>query len=81
MFDRGKAPSSNEKEAFEVPKMKSHTGMGKRVKVTGKGKIVREQAGKRHLLEGKSSTRTRRLTGRVVLTKADSKRIKRLLGR
>ena len=63
-----------------MPKMKPHTGMGKRVKVTGKGKVVREQAGKRHLLEGKPSTRTRRLTGKVVLTKADSKRVKRLLG-
>ncbi len=38
-----------------MPKMKSHTGMGKRVRVTGKGKIVAEQAGKRHLLEKKSS--------------------------
>jgi large subunit ribosomal protein L35 len=61
--------------------MKSHTGMGKRVRLTGTGKVVSEQAGKRHLLESKSSTRTRRLTGRVVLSKADSKRIKRLLGR
>ncbi len=34
-----------------MPKMKSHTGMGKRVKVTGKGKLITEQAGKRHLLE------------------------------
>jgi large subunit ribosomal protein L35 len=61
--------------------MKSHTGMGKRVRVTGTGKVVSEQAGKRHLLEGKSSRRTRRLTGKVVLTKADTRRIKKLLGR
>jgi large subunit ribosomal protein L35 len=64
-----------------MPKMKSHTGMGKRVRVTGKGKIVSEQAGKRHLLEGKSSRRTRRLTGTVEIRKADTKRIKRLLAR
>ncbi|MBQ1073966.1 50S ribosomal protein L35 [Micromonospora sp. C31] len=64
-----------------MPKMKSHTGMGKRVKVTGKGKIVAQQAGLRHNLEKKSSTRTRRLTGTVVLAKADVKRIKKLLGR
>ncbi|MDR7326089.1 large subunit ribosomal protein L35 [Catenuloplanes niger] len=61
--------------------MKSHTGMGKRVKVTGKGKLVTEQAGKRHLLEGKSSQRTRRLTGTVEVAKSDVKRIKKLLGR
>jgi large subunit ribosomal protein L35 len=64
-----------------MPKMKSHTGMGKRVRVTGSGKIRSEQAGKRHLLEGKSSTRTRRLTGTVEVAKADTKRIKKLLGR
>ncbi|GAB7042295.1 MULTISPECIES: 50S ribosomal protein L35 [Catenuloplanes] len=64
-----------------MPKMKSHTGMGKRVKVTGKGKLVTEQAGKRHLLEGKSSQRTRRLTGTVEVAKSDVKRIKKLLGR
>ncbi|WP_262287238.1 50S ribosomal protein L35 [Micromonospora sp. MA102] len=64
-----------------MPKMKSHTGMGKRVKVTGKGKIVAQQAGLRHKLEKKPSTHTRRLTGTVELVKADVKRIKKLLGR
>jgi large subunit ribosomal protein L35 len=64
-----------------MPKMKSHTGMGKRVKVTGSGKLVHEQAGKRHKLEAKPSTRTRRLTGTVEASKADTKRIKKLLGR
>ena len=64
-----------------MPKMKPHTGMGKRVKVTGSGKIVAEQAGKRHRLEGKSSRETRRLTGTVEVAKADRKRIRKLLGR
>jgi large subunit ribosomal protein L35 len=64
-----------------MPKMKSHSGMTKRVKVTGRGRILVEQAGKRHLLEGKPSTRTRRLTGTVEVSKADKKRIKKLLGR
>ncbi|KXK60134.1 50S ribosomal protein L35 [Micromonospora fluostatini] len=64
-----------------MPKMKSHTGMGKRVKVTGKGKVVAQQAGMRHNLEKKASTRTRRLTGTVEVAKADVKRIKKLLGR
>jgi large subunit ribosomal protein L35 len=70
----------DQKEA-QVPKFKPHTGTGKRVKVTGKGKLVREQAGKRHLLEGKSSHVTRRMTGVVVVDKADTKRVKKLLGR
>jgi large subunit ribosomal protein L35 len=64
-----------------MPKMKSHTGMGKRVRVTGSGKIVAERAGKRHLLEVKSSRRTRRLTGTVEVAKVDVPRIKKMLGR
>ena len=64
-----------------MPKMKPHTGMGKRVKVTGKGKLLIEQAGKRHLLEGKSSHVTRRMTGTVVVAKADTKRVNKMLGR
>ena len=64
-----------------MPKMKSHTGMGKRVKVTGRGKVVKQQAGLRHHLEKKPSTRTRRLTGTVEVSRVDLKRIKKLLGR
>jgi large subunit ribosomal protein L35 len=64
-----------------MPKMKSHTGMGKRVKLTASGKIVAEQAGKRHKLEAKPSTRTRRLTGTVEVSAADRKRIRKMLGR
>jgi large subunit ribosomal protein L35 len=64
-----------------MPKMKSHSGTGKRVKVTGGGKFLSEQAGTRHRLEVKSSRHTRRLAGTVELAKADIKRVKKLLGR
>jgi len=64
-----------------MPKMKTHTGMAKRVKVTGRGKLVAQQAGLRHHLEVKSSRVTRRLTGTVELSGADRKRVNKLLGR
>jgi large subunit ribosomal protein L35 len=64
-----------------MPKMKSHSGTRKRVKVTGTGKLMREQAGRRHLMESKSTRVTRRLAGVVELAKADVKRINRLLAR
>ena len=64
-----------------MPKFKPHTGTGKRVKITGKGKVLTEQAGKRHLLEVKSSRRTRRLTGTFEMRRVDVKRVNRLLGR
>ena len=48
-----------------MPKNKTHSGASKRFKITGSGKVLRERAGKRHLLEHKSSTMTRSLTGTV----------------
>ena len=64
-----------------MPKNKTHSGTSKRFKVTGSGKVLREKAGKRHILEKKSSKLTRRLTGTVELAKSDVARVKRLLGR
>ena len=63
-----------------MPKQKTHSGAKKRFKVTGSGKIMREHAGKRHLLERKPSKLTRRLTGEVEVAPADRGRIKKLLG-
>ena len=37
-------------------KQKTHKGTAKRIKISGSGKLRREQAGKRHLNEGLSST-------------------------
>jgi large subunit ribosomal protein L35 len=64
-----------------MPKMKRHSGMGKRVKITGTGKILRQQTGLRHRLEVKSSKETRDLSGTVEVAKADVKRVKKMLGR
>ncbi len=62
-----------------MPKQKTHSGAKKRFKVTGTGKILHERAGKRHLLERKSSALTRRLTGTVELAPQDAKKVKKLL--
>jgi large subunit ribosomal protein L35 len=64
-----------------MPKNKTHSGAKKRFRVTGSGKIMREQAGSRHLLEHKSSRRTRRLAGDLVVSAADTPKIKKLLGK
>lgn len=64
-----------------MPKMKTHSGTKKRIRVTGAGKLMREQANKRHLLEHKSSRRTRRLSTDQPVAKADVKKMSRLLGR
>ncbi len=64
-----------------MPKQKTHSGAKKRFKVTGSGKLLREHAGRRHLLERKPSSLTRRLAGTVEVAKADVPKIKKLLGR
>jgi large subunit ribosomal protein L35 len=63
-----------------MPKNKTHSGTKKRVKVTGSGKLLHEKAGKRHLLERKSSKLTRSLSGTREIAPADAGRVKRLLG-
>ncbi|MBD5788057.1 50S ribosomal protein L35 [Cellulosimicrobium terreum] len=64
-----------------MPKNKTHSGAKKRFRVTGSGKVMREQAGKRHLLEHKPSSKTRRLSADLVVAPADAKKIKKLLGK
>ena len=63
-----------------MPKMKSHKGTAKRFRKTGTGKLVRQQANRRHIMEKKRSTRTRRLEGRTDVADADVPRVKKLLG-
>ena len=41
-----------------MPKNKTHSGTKKRFRLTGTGKVMREQANRRHLFENKPSTRT-----------------------
>jgi large subunit ribosomal protein L35 len=62
-----------------MPKTKTHSGASKRFRRTGTGKIVREQANRRHLLEHKPTKRTRRLEGRTAVSANDTKRVKKLL--
>jgi large subunit ribosomal protein L35 len=64
-----------------MPKMKTHSGAKKRFRITGKGKVMREQAGGRHLLEHKSSRYTRSIANDVEVSKPDAKTVKKLLGR
>ncbi len=51
-----------------MPKMKTNSGAKKRFKVTGTGKVVHKQAGKRHNLGKKSQSRIRKLRQGAVLS-------------
>ncbi|WP_125611509.1 50S ribosomal protein L35 [Specibacter cremeus] len=63
-----------------MPKMKTHSGAKKRFKLTGSGKLKRQQANRRHYLEHKSSRITRRLAGDKIVSPADARNIRKMLG-
>jgi large subunit ribosomal protein L35 len=57
-----------------MPKQKTHKGLAKRVKITGRGKVVRRKANAGHLMSGKSGNAKRKLRKDAVMGKADAKR-------
>lgn len=63
-----------------MPKMKTHKGAQKRMRVTKTGKVVFHRAGKRHLLSGKSAKHRRRLRRPSTVNKAFLRKIRLLLG-
>jgi len=64
-----------------MPKMKSHSGAKKRFRITGSGKVMREQGGGRHYLEHKSSRKTRSIANDVELSTPQARKAKKLLGK
>lgn len=63
-----------------MPKLKTHRGTAKRVKITGTGKILRRHASKSHMLQKKSEGRKRRLSTTASVTGAIGRNLKRALG-
>ncbi len=63
-----------------MPKMKTHSSAKKRFKVTGSGKIARRHARTSHLMRKKSKKAKLRLRHSGLISKADFKRVRLLLG-
>ncbi|MBH1980076.1 50S ribosomal protein L35 [Candidatus Saccharibacteria bacterium] len=63
-----------------MPKLKTHKGTAKRVKLTGTGKITRQRAFGGHLLAKKSKSRKRAINTTAVVTGGMAKNVKRALG-
>lgn len=60
-------------------KLKSHSGVSKRFRRTGTGKLVRRSAGMRHNLTKKARARKRRLKQLAVVDQSDRQTINRLM--
>ena len=60
-------------------KLKTNKATAKRIRVTKSGKFKKMRAGKRHLLQGKSSKRKRHLRQSDLASGSAEKRLRRLL--
>ena len=63
-----------------MPKLKTHKGTAKRVKLTGTGKITRLRASGGHLLAKKSKSRKRAINVTGTVTGKMARNVKRSLG-
>ncbi len=64
-----------------MPKMKTHRGAAKRLRLTASGRVRRNKAYASHLMTNKSRKQKRRLRHSSIVVKADEKRMLRLLGK
>jgi len=62
-----------------MPKQKTHSGLKKRIKITGTGKLKRGRAYKGHLAASKTTKQNRQLRGETSVHPSDEKRIKSLI--
>ncbi len=63
-----------------MPKAKTHKATKKRFKLSATGKVLHKASNARHILTKKTSKRKRQIRGVTTLAKADSARIRNLLG-
>jgi large subunit ribosomal protein L35 len=63
-----------------MPKLKTHKGLKKRIKVTGSGKVKRKRCGGGHLLSKKSAKHKRRFSSSTVVKGVKANKIRILLG-
>lgn len=62
-----------------IARSKTRKSVAKRFKVTASGKVVRNKAGRRHLLECKPAKRKRRMAKQALVDDSMAPRIKRAL--
>jgi large subunit ribosomal protein L35 len=62
-----------------MPKLKTHRGMAKRVKITARGRVKRARAFHSHLLSSKSPKRKRNLSRGTLVHSTQEKTIKGLV--
>jgi len=64
-----------------LPKLKTHSGTKKRIRVTKTGKIIRRHATGSHFLQKKSAARKRRIASTDTLSGKQAKNVRTQLGK
>ena len=62
-----------------MPKLKTHSGAAKRFKKTASGRVKRGQAFARYILTSKPTKRKRQNDAVLMVSKADTPKIKRMI--
>jgi large subunit ribosomal protein L35 len=63
-----------------MPKMKTHKGTKRRMKLTGTGKVMRRKAGSSHLMSVKSSKRRRGMRKDAAVSPGIAKKARIIMG-
>lgn len=63
-----------------MPKLKTHKGTSKRIKLTASGRVMRRRAFGGHLLAKKSKSRKRAISTPATVTGSMAKNVKRAIG-
>lgn len=63
-----------------MPKVKTHKGLAKRVKITASGKVKHSRPYKSHLMSTKNAKRRRQLRRKALLAGTQAAKVKHLLG-
>jgi len=64
-----------------MPKLKTHSGTRKRIRITKTGKIIRRHATGSHFLQKKSAARKRRISTPSSLSGKQAKNVRTQLGK
>jgi large subunit ribosomal protein L35 len=63
-----------------MPKMKTHKGMAKRIKLSSRGKLLRRKAYRSHLLAHKQTKTKRTYVQEFEVAAGDAANVKKMLG-
>jgi len=63
-----------------MPKLKTHKGMAKRIKLSANGKLMRRRAYRNHLLAHKQSATKREYVKEFEISSGDTAKVKVMLG-